>query len=89
MKNKIKIKLKKIGNIYTKNYIFFLQIAFLLFTLNAPRSLSNFRDKIETEAIFQNSTIHTSFTQLVYIHIAYSAKSQTLLSALLANKRPH
>ena len=53
MKNKIKIKLKKIGNIYKKNYIFFLQIAFLLFTLNAPRSLSNFRDEIETQAIFQ------------------------------------
>ena len=72
MKNNIKIKLPKIGNIYQKNYIFFLKIAFLLFTLNAPRSLSNFRDKIETQAIFQNSTIHTSFTQLVYIHIANS-----------------
>ena len=60
------MKNEKIGNIYKKNYI--------LFTLNAPRSLSNFRDKIETQDIFQNSTIHTSFTQLVYIHIAYSAK---------------
>jgi len=78
MKNNIKIKLPKIGNIYQNNYIFFLKIAFLLFTLNAPRSLSNFRDEIETQAIFQNSTIHTSFTQLVYIHIAYSA----LLSAI-------
>ena len=72
MKNNIKIKLPKIGNIYQNNYIFFLKIAFLLFTLNAPRSLSNFRDEIETQAIFQNSTIHTSFTQLVYIHIANS-----------------
>jgi len=72
MKNNIKIKLPKIGNIYQKNYIFFLKIALLLFTLNAPRSLSNFRDKIETQAIFLNSTIHTSFTQLVYIHIANS-----------------